>query len=81
MSKGLDKALKKIGAALGELRQKQGYASIKEFAEDNQLSLIQYWRIEKGKANITIKTLTNLLAIHKVTIDDFFCMMSKFNRA
>jgi transcriptional regulator with XRE-family HTH domain len=81
MSKGLDKALKKIGATLGELRQKQGYGSIKEFAEDNQLSLIQYWRIEKGKANITIKTLTNLLAIHKVAIDDFFCMMSKLNRA
>ena len=74
-TRGLNTALKRIGAALSELRQKKGYSSIKEFAEDHHLSLIQYWRIEKGKANITIKTLTNLLAIHKVGIDDFFCMM------
>jgi transcriptional regulator with XRE-family HTH domain len=71
----LNTALKKIGAALSDLRQKKGYNSIKEFAEDHDLSLIQYWRIEKGKANITVKTLTHLLAIHKISINDFFCMM------
>jgi transcriptional regulator with XRE-family HTH domain len=71
----LNTSLRKIGAALSDLRQKKGYDSIKEFAEDNNLSLIQYWRIEKGKANITVKTLTNLLAIHKISINDFFCMM------
>jgi transcriptional regulator with XRE-family HTH domain len=72
---GLNNALKRIGAALSKLREKRGYNSIKEFAEDHNLSLIQYWRIEKGKANITIKTLTNLLAIHKIAINDFFCML------
>ena len=71
----LNTALKKIGVALGELRQKKGYNSIKEFAEDHDLSLIQYWRVEKGKANITVKTLTQLLAIHKISISDFFCTM------
>jgi transcriptional regulator with XRE-family HTH domain len=71
----LNSALKKIGVALGDLRQKKGYNSIKEFAEDNGLSLIQYWRIERGKANITVKTLTNLLAIHKISINEFFCMI------
>jgi transcriptional regulator with XRE-family HTH domain len=71
----LNSALKKIGVALGDLRQKKGYTSIKEFAEDHGLSLIQYWRIERGKANITVKTLTNLLAIHKISINEFFCMI------
>ena len=72
----LNTALRKIGAALGELRQKKGYDSIKQFAEDHNLSLIQYWRIEKGKANITVKTLTNLLAIHRISISEFFCTLS-----
>ena len=68
-------ALKKIGETLSDLRRKKGYDSIKEFAQDHNLSMIQYWRVEKGKANITVKTLTQLLAIHKMTIGDFFCTM------
>ena len=71
----LTSILLRIGGALSMLRIKMGYSSIKDFALDHNLSLIQYWRIEKGKANITIKTLIKLLAIHRLSIEDFFCML------
>ena len=74
-TKSLDVKLKQIGLGLSELRKKKGYDTIRDFAKAYKLPEIQYWRIEKGKANITIKTLTNLLAIHKIAISDFFCTM------
>jgi hypothetical protein len=37
---------------------------------------IQYWRIENGKTNLTLKSLTKLLSIHKLTLEDFFCELS-----
>jgi transcriptional regulator with XRE-family HTH domain len=72
-SKSLYKTLEHIGSKLSDLRIKKGYNTIKEFAEDYKLPLIQYWKIEKGKSNITLKSLTSLLAIHQLTIEDFFC--------
>ena len=68
----LESILQRIGCGLSNLRQRKGYASIKEFAVDHDLPLIQYWRIEKGRANITVKTLMRLLAIHHISVDDFF---------
>lgn len=70
------KVLAEIGAKLVELRQKKGHSTIKEFTLNYDLPEIQYWRIEKGKANITIKSLMKILAIHKVSIPEFFCMLS-----
>jgi hypothetical protein len=72
-SKALPKTLENIGGKLSELRLQMGYDTIKNFAEDHQLPLIQYWRIEKGKSNLTINTLMTLLSIHQVTLQDFFC--------
>jgi hypothetical protein len=72
-SKSLVKTLATIGQKLRELRIDLGYATIKDFANDHKLPLIQYWRIEKGKSNITIKTLMNVLSIHRVSVNDFFC--------
>lgn len=74
-----DKAFKhllaEIGICLAELRIKKGYSTIKSFVERHDLPEIQYWRIEKGKANITLKSLARILHIHRLTIHDFFCYM------
>ena len=71
--------LKRIGLALKGLRLKKGYNTLSNFSEKYDLPMIQYWRIENGKANITIKTLSHLLAIHKMTIEDFFCFLDEAN--
>jgi transcriptional regulator with XRE-family HTH domain len=70
--------LKRIGLLFSDLRIKKGFNSIKDFAHEYNLSLIQYWRIEKGKANITLKTLIKLLAIHRLSLEDFFCKLSDY---
>lgn len=62
-----------MGATLAELRKRKGYPTIKEFTQRYDLPEIQYWRIEKGKANITLKTLVNILSIHHLTLYEFFC--------
>ena len=67
------KTLQKIGKKLTELRKESGYDTVKDFAEDNDLPPIQYWKVEHGKTNLTMKTLTNILSIHKVKVEDFFC--------
>ena len=67
-----DKAFKSlladIGSSLADLRVKKGYATIKSFAERYDLPEIQYWRMERGKANITLKSLSRILHIHRVTL-------------
>lgn len=74
-----DKAFKNlladIGIRLAELRIKKGYATIKAFAGRYDLPEIQYWRMEKGKANITLKSLSRVLQIHRMTLHDFFCLI------
>ena len=61
-----------IGERLKKLRIKKGYSSYESFAIENNLSRMQYWRIEKGLTNITIRSLTRILEIHEVSIEDFF---------
>ena len=74
-----DKAFKnlltEIGACLADLRVKKGYPTIKAFTERYDLPEIQYWRIEKGKANITLKSLSRILRIHRLSLHDFFCIV------
>jgi transcriptional regulator with XRE-family HTH domain len=72
-AKSLKSILEQIGAKLRDLREQKGYDSIKDFAVDHDLPMIQYWRIEKGKANLTLKSLTRILAIHSVSMEEFFC--------
>jgi transcriptional regulator with XRE-family HTH domain len=76
-TKTLNAILKRIGDALRSLRIKKGYETIKEFSYQYDLPMIQYWRIENGKANITIKTLVRLLSIHRVGIEDFFSSLKE----
>ncbi len=71
----LEAKLKQIGAGLSELRKKKGYDTIRDFAKAYKLPEIQYWRIENGKTNLTLKSLTKLLKIHKMTLEDFFCRL------
>ena len=71
----LESLLQRIGCGLTQLRMLKGYTTIKDFALDHSLPFIQYWRIEKGKANITLKTLITLLSIHKITLEDFFALV------
>jgi transcriptional regulator with XRE-family HTH domain len=63
---------REIGARLKNLRIKNGYSSYENFAVENDLSRMQYWRIEKGLTNLTIRSLVTLLNIHKISIKDFF---------
>ena len=74
--KEFNKILSDVGTALAELREKKGYTTIKEFTERYDLPEIQYWRIEKGKANITLKSLLKILTIHKISLQDFFCLLT-----
>ncbi len=73
----LDDTLKKIGLKLTNLRLKKGYTSHEDFAYDYEIPRVQYWRIEKGKTNLTMKSLMKLLAIHKMTVEEFFSALHK----
>jgi transcriptional regulator with XRE-family HTH domain len=68
----LNGVLEIIGKKLFELRIQKGYTSHADFAADYDLPRIQYWRMEKGKANMTIKSLHKVLAIHDLTVEDLF---------
>jgi hypothetical protein len=76
-----DKAYKNIlinvGSHLAELRIKKGYSTIKGFVQRYDLPEIQYWRMEKGKANITLKSLSRILQIHRLSLQDFFCLITE----
>ncbi len=74
-TKGLTHILLKIGTGLSILRVKKGFNNISDFVNEYDLPLIQYWRIEKGKANVTLKSLTKLLAIHQLALEEFFCWL------
>lgn len=68
----LNGILESIGKKLQELRIRKGYTSHADFAADHDLPRIQYWRIEKGKANITLKSLHRILEIHGITVEELF---------
>lgn len=66
-----DLIMSKIGLKLKKLRIEKGFTSYENFAYENDLSRIQYWRMEKG-TNFTIKNLLKILEIHKISIEEFF---------
>jgi transcriptional regulator with XRE-family HTH domain len=76
----LQNTLERIGSKLTDLRKQKGYSSHEDFAYDYDIPRVQYWRIEKGKTNLTIKSLVRLLAIHKLSLDEFFCILHKENK-
>jgi len=52
--------------------EEKGFSSYERFAIEYDLSRMHYWKIEKGLANITIRTLINILNIHQITLEEFF---------
>lgn len=60
-----------IGQRLKSLRIDAGYKSYEVFAWENDLSRIQYWKMEKG-TNCTLKSLFKVLKIHNLTYKEFF---------
>lgn len=66
---------------LAQLRKENGYGSYETFAYDNEIPRMQYWRIEKGRANFTLKSLAKLLAIHKISIEDFFASLPRESKS
>ena len=61
-----------IGKKLMELRMEKGYKTHADFAEAHDLPKVHYWRIEKGKANVTLKSLGRITAIHNMPLENFF---------
>lgn len=64
--------LKEIGLRIKKLRETSGCGSYEKFAFDHDMSRMHYWQIEKGKVNITIKTLNKILTIHNIEIEEFW---------
>ena len=73
----LDKYLQAIGRRLTELRKSKGYTSHETFAYDYELSRVQYWKMEKGRSNLTIRSLLKLMEIHQIEIQEFFNSIRK----
>ena len=69
--------LEKIGERLAKLRRQKGYTNHETFAYDYKMSRVQYWRIEKGKTNLTLKSLMRLPEIHGISLKEFFYSLSK----
>lgn len=72
----MEELLKDIGNELKRLRKEAGFSSYADFAWANGLSKTQYGRMEKG-TNCTILSLYKVLAIHKLSVPQFFELMSK----
>lgn len=61
-----------VGRRLQKMRIDAGYNSYENFAFEHNLPRVQYWRIENGKANFTIKSLVKILEVHNTSLRDFF---------
>lgn len=72
----IDYTIKKIGQRLRQLRIENGYKSYVEFALEAEIQPKQYWKLEAGTANFTIRTLLRVLVVHKLTLDEFFMHMN-----
>jgi transcriptional regulator with XRE-family HTH domain len=60
-----------IAEKIKQLRIDKGYTSYENFAYENDLSRVQYWRMERG-TNFTIDYLLKILEIHKLSLKEFF---------
>lgn len=67
----LNSLMNSIGQRLKSLRIDAGYKSYEVYAWENDLSRIQYWKMEKG-TNCTLKSLFKVLKIHNLTYKEFF---------
>ncbi len=66
-----EQIIKNIGLKLKELRKAAGFKNYENFAFENDLNRVQYGRMETG-INFTIKSLLKILAVHKMSLEEFF---------
>lgn len=76
MGTELNELHQKIGAKLKSMRLLAGFSSYEVFADKNNLSKIQYFKMEKG-TNFTLKSLDRVLKIHGISIINFFHKFDK----
>lgn len=67
-----------FGKRIKELRISAGYNSYEVFAWENNLSRIQYWKMEQG-TNCTLKSLNKILKVHQLSFSDFFSLVEDKN--
>ncbi len=67
-----DATMSEIGEKIKELRINAGYSSYENFAWDNGINRMQYWKMEKGETNFTMKSLLRILKVHNLELGDFF---------
>ncbi|MBO6495538.1 MAG: helix-turn-helix transcriptional regulator [Roseivirga sp.] len=70
----IETTLKAIGDRLKQLREAGGFeGGYVGFAIHHvNMQPKQYWKLEAGTANFTIKTLLRVLDVHKISLEDFF---------
>lgn len=61
-----------IGNRLRDIRIKKGYSSYVEFALEAQMQPKQYWKLEAGIANFTIRSLLRVLETFEMSLEEFF---------
>ena len=71
IKKPLDQRVRKICDKLKQIRIEKGYTSYENFAWDNDLPRVQYWRLENG-VNFRMESLLRILDVHKIKLEDFF---------
>ena len=67
-----EEIMTKISDRLKKLRIDAGYSSYENFAWDNGINRMQYWKMEKGETNFTMKSLHKVLKAHNMSFQDFF---------
>lgn len=72
----IKKSHAEVGRRLRMLRQKQGFESAEAFSERYAIAPDQYKKMELGSRAITLTSLLKVLAIHQMTLEEFFCEQS-----
>ena len=67
-----DSSMQTIANKLKELRIGAGYTSYENFAWNNGINRMQYWKMEKGETNFTMKSLHCVLEAHQMGFEEFF---------
>lgn len=70
-----------VGSVIIRLRKTKGYSSHESFAHEYGLPRMQYWRVERGKTNLTLRTLAKLLHIHQLTMIAFMLLVIEERKA
>ena len=70
-TKEIDPRILAISKKIKQLRIDAGYSNYENFAWDNDMGRMQYWRMEKG-VNFTISSLLKIVDAHKISLTDFF---------